>query len=66
MFYSIRHVTRFRYSAPVRESLPDLLRELGFSVRAFTSAEEFLASDCVGQTQCLILDVTRSQGEFAA
>jgi len=41
----------------VRESLPDLLRELGFSVQAFSSAEEFLASDCVGQTSCLILDI---------
>ena len=41
----------------VRESLPDLLRELGFSVEAFSSAEEFLASDCVGQTSCLILDI---------
>jgi FixJ family two-component response regulator len=34
----------------VRESLPDLLRELGYSVRAFSSAEEFLRSDCVGET----------------
>jgi FixJ family two-component response regulator len=41
----------------VRESLPDLLRELGFAVQAFSSAEEFLASDRVGQTQCLILDI---------
>ena len=41
----------------VRESLPDLLREFGFAVRAFSSAEEFLASDCVDQTKCLILDV---------
>jgi FixJ family two-component response regulator len=41
----------------VRESLPDLLREFGFTVRAFSSAEEFLASDCVGQTRCLILDI---------
>ena len=41
----------------VRESLPDLLRELGFAVRAFPSAEEFLASDCVGQTRCLLLDI---------
>ena len=41
----------------VRESLPDLLRELGFTVRAFASAEEFLASDCVGEASCLILDV---------
>jgi FixJ family two-component response regulator len=41
----------------VRESLPDLLRELGYSVRAFSSAEDFLASDCVGETRCLILDI---------
>src|SRR5207344_3608843 len=41
----------------VRESLPDLLREFGFAVRAFSSAEEFLASDCVAQTRCLILDI---------
>jgi FixJ family two-component response regulator len=41
----------------VRESLPDLLRELGYSARAFSSAEEFLASDCVAETRCLILDI---------
>ena len=41
----------------VRESLPDLLGEFGFAVRAFSSAEEFLASDCLNQTRCLILDV---------
>jgi FixJ family two-component response regulator len=41
----------------VRESLPDLLRELGFAAQAFSSAEEFLASDSIGRTRCLILDV---------
>jgi FixJ family two-component response regulator len=41
----------------VRESLPDLLREFGFAVEAFSSAEEFLASDYVGETRCLILDI---------
>ena len=41
----------------IRESLPDLLKELGYAVRAFSSAEDFLASDCVSQTQCLVLDV---------
>jgi FixJ family two-component response regulator len=41
----------------VRESLPDLLREFGFAVQAFSSAKEFLASDCVGLTGCLILDI---------
>jgi len=41
----------------VRESLPDLVKEFGFSARAFSSAEEFLKSDYVDQTRCLILDV---------
>ena len=41
----------------VRESLPDLLREFGFAPRAFSSAEAFLASDVVGETSCLLLDV---------
>jgi len=41
----------------VRESLPDLLREFGFATRAFSSAEEFLSSDCIDETRCLILDV---------
>jgi len=41
----------------VRESLPDLLRELGFAAQAFPSAEEFLASDSCDRTKCLILDV---------
>jgi len=42
----------------VRESLPDLLRELGFTARAFSSAEEFLTSDCLSLTKCLVLDVS--------
>jgi FixJ family two-component response regulator len=41
----------------VRESLPDLLRQLGFATQAFSSAEAFLDSDVVGETSCLILDV---------
>ena len=41
----------------VRESLPDLLKELGFEARAFASGDEFLSSDCVSGTRCLILDV---------
>ena len=41
----------------VRESLPDLLNELGFAVQTFSSAESFLASPLVDQTKCLILDV---------
>ncbi len=41
----------------VRESLPDLLREFGFAVQAFSSAESYLASEYVDETKCLILDV---------
>ena len=41
----------------VRESLPDLLKELGFVPRTFSSAAEFLSSESVGQTECLVLDI---------
>jgi FixJ family two-component response regulator len=41
----------------IREALPDLLREFGYPVRAFSSAQAFLASDCIDETQCLILDI---------
>jgi len=46
----------------MRESLPDLVREFGFSAQAFSSAEAFLASDYVDQTTCLILDVSMPPG----
>ena len=42
----------------VRESLPDLLTEMGFAARAFSSAEEFLESDSLLRTGCLILDLS--------
>src|SRR5262249_16357246 len=41
----------------VRESLPDLLRELGFAARTFSSAGKFLSSHSMGETECLILDI---------
>ena len=41
----------------VRESLPDLLNEMGFASQVFSSAEEFLASDFVALTRILLLDV---------
>jgi len=41
----------------LRESVPDLLREFGFAARAFSSGQEFLSSDYVSETRCLILDV---------
>jgi FixJ family two-component response regulator len=41
----------------VRESLSDLLGECGYNTRAFASAEDFLASDCLAATGCILLDV---------
>lgn len=41
----------------VREALPDLLKEFGFAVEAFSSAQSFLDSRHVTHTRCLILDV---------
>jgi FixJ family two-component response regulator len=41
----------------VRESLPDLLKEFGFEAQTFSSAEEFLASESIAETRCLVLDV---------
>ena len=41
----------------VRESLPDLIRQFGFCARAFSSAEAFLASESIGETRCLVLDI---------
>jgi DNA-binding NtrC family response regulator len=44
-------------SESVRESLPDLLQQVGWSVQAFESAEGFLASNVADRTVRLILDV---------
>ena len=41
----------------VRESVPELLKELGFNARMFSSGMEFLASDALLHSSCLILDV---------
>jgi FixJ family two-component response regulator len=41
----------------VRESLPDLIKEFGFAVQAFASAQDYLASAYLDSTHCLILDV---------
>src|SRR5262245_19262216 len=42
----------------VRESLPDFLRQIGFAVEAFASAEAFLTSDAMRTTNCLLLDLS--------
>jgi len=41
----------------VREALRGLIRSVGYSVVVFESAEDFLASDYLAETRCLILDV---------
>ena len=41
----------------MRDSLRSLLRSVGLDVRAFASAEEFLSSDYLHHTDCLVLDV---------
>src|SRR4051812_4663094 len=41
----------------IRESLPDLLRELGYASRSFASAREFLISETITRTNCLLLDI---------
>jgi FixJ family two-component response regulator len=51
------HVSVVDDDESVRESLPDLLSSFGFDVRAFPSAESFLASDAVDATHCLVADI---------
>src|SRR5580658_904947 len=43
--------------ASIREALKSLMRSVRFSVDAFGSAEEFLASERSDDTACLILDL---------
>src|SRR5262245_54705193 len=44
-------------SDSVRESLPDLLAQVGYEVEAFESAEAFLVSPAMKEASCLVLDV---------
>jgi FixJ family two-component response regulator len=41
----------------VREATKSLIRSFGFAAESFGSAEEFLKSDCLERTRCLITDV---------
>jgi FixJ family two-component response regulator len=43
--------------ASVREATANLIRSLGFAAADFASAEDFLKSDRVDDTACLIADV---------
>ena len=42
---------------PVREATRALIRSLGYAAATFASAEEYLRSDCVENSSCLITDL---------
>ena len=44
----------------VRTAISALVRSLGYAAATFASAEDFLVSDRVNDTSCLITDVQRS------
>lgn len=52
-----RRVSIVDDEAPVREALKNLMRSARFDVEAFASAEDFLASERINETECLILDL---------
>lgn len=52
-----RRVSIVDDDAPVREALKNLMRSARFDVEAFSSAEDFLASERINHTECLILDL---------
>jgi FixJ family two-component response regulator len=52
-----RHISIVDDDASIREALKSLMRSVRFGVDAYGSAEEFLASERVSDTACLILDV---------
>ena len=54
---SPRLVTIVDDDESVRESLPDLLRRLGYAVDAFSGAQQFLSDGQIDETWCLILDI---------
>jgi FixJ family two-component response regulator len=51
------HISIVDDDESVREAATNLFRSMGFPVMAFASAEEFLGSDSVESTSCLVLDV---------
>jgi FixJ family two-component response regulator len=41
----------------VREAVKSLVRSLGYDAVTFASAEDYLGSDCIRESECLIADV---------
>jgi len=54
---SSRRIAIVDDDASIREALESLMRSVSFRVDTFRSAEDFLASEHVSHTACLILDV---------
>ena len=54
----LRRISIVDDDASIREALKSLMRAVRFDVEVFASAEEFLASERLNDTACLILDVT--------
>jgi FixJ family two-component response regulator len=55
---SPRRVSIVDDDEPVRQALKNLMRSARFDVETFGSAEEFLASERLDSTDCLILDLS--------
>jgi len=51
-----RHISIVDDDASIREALKSLMRSVRFRVDAYGSAEEFMASERINDTACLILD----------
>jgi FixJ family two-component response regulator len=54
---ALRRISIVDDDASIREALKSLMRSVKFNVDTFASAEEFLASERLDETSCLILDV---------
>jgi FixJ family two-component response regulator len=54
-----RRLTDVDDDESVREAISALVRSLGYGVTTFASAEDFLESDRVDDTSCLITDECR-------
>lgn len=56
-FTGARRISIVDDDASIREALQSLMRSVQWDVDAFGSAEEFLASDRIQDSSCLILDL---------
>jgi len=54
---TLRRISIVDDDASIREALKSLMRSVKFRVETFASAEDFLASERLSDTECLILDV---------